>query len=297
MKYKCFVLIVLVFCVVAMLIGCDHRYQRISFASEMLGDSMQCIHEQTAVMNMAKADFPQTLPIYQIKENSITLSEIMQMENQLGITNWYYKEHSGNKFVGLIAPYDDPARGYFYELNMSDDELEALAWETFRKIPFLPGEYEYLGISGESTIWNLEHGERISSVTVSFRRTLNKIRILGSDVCKLTFDGSGLQEIIITSFDYKEIGQMNLIPMEDALSKVKSPDYFSLSQNMETIDTLRVDKIKLLLVNQYYNGCTILQPIYNFIGKAVSAEDFEGEFSSRVIAIPESYTYEKTKEK
>lgn len=58
------------------------------------------------------------------------------------------------------------------------------------------------------------------------------------------------------------------------------------------IDKLQVERVKLLFVNQFYRGCIILQPIYIFIGTAIDIDGDHVEFHSKVIAIPESYTYE-----
>ena len=50
--------------------------------------------------------------------------------------------------------------------------------------------------------------------------------------------------------------------------------------------------VMLLLINQHLNGCTILQPVYSFMGNAEDTKGMQSEFNAWVIAIPESYTYE-----
>lgn len=273
------------------------KYKRISFNSETLGETLAThIAEDTAVVNLANESFPSQVPIYEIKEREITDEEFQQMEEALGITQWYIKDFDRNEIHSLIAPYTDPVRGYYYTLEMTDEELEELAWETFRKIPFLDGEYVYLGISSTMTTWNSAEGERIASVTVSFRRLLDGVQVLENDRCDFSFDASGLQEMHIALFDYEEIGTMDVVTLDDATARIKTPDAFTIdagsAEGSKMAETLQVDRIKLLLVNQHSKGCTILQPVYTFIGTALLENGTQAEFSSRIIAIPESYTYE-----
>ena len=86
---------------------------------------------------------------------------------------------------------------------------------------------------------------------------------------------------------------MTLVPMEEAEARIKTPDSFTIEANFGKANTLQVDNVNLRLVNQYSSGCTILQPIYSFIGTATFDDNSQAEFISRIIAIPESYTYEK----
>ena len=81
--------------------------------------------------------------------------------------------------------------------------------------------------------------------------------------------------------------------MDEAESRIKPPDSFTIEANFGKANTLQVDNVNLRLVNQYSSGCTILQPVYNFVGTAIKEDGSKAEFISRVIAIPESYTYEK----
>ena len=107
------------------------------------------------------------------------------------------------------------------------------------------------------------------------------------------FDGSGLVEIIIRMYDFEKTGTMDMVALADAETRIKTPDDLSIDDAVGTVDTLRVDRVKLLLVNQYSRGCTILQPVYNFIGTATSENGDQAEFKSKVIAIPEAMTYEE----
>ena len=85
-----------------------------------------------------------------------------------------------------------------------------------------------------------------------------------------------------------------MLSLEDAFDRVKDPDAFSLKSEgtgfSGEADLLTVERVKLLFVNQYSEGCTILQPVFNLMGTAEN-ETGKAEFSSKVIAIPDKYTY------
>ena len=174
---------------------------------------------------------------------------------------------------------------------MTDEELEKAAWEVLEKIPLLKGEFEYLGMTRKNTRIDAE-GEHITRAGAQFQLKVDGVRVAGDESIVFYFDGSGLVEIQIKWFDYKQIGTMNLVPLADAEAKIKTPDDFSLENATDVAQTLQVNNTKLLLVNQYNSGCTILQPIYNFVGTAEMKDGTKTEFSSKVIAIPESYTYD-----
>lgn len=294
MKKK--ILSIVLCCVVLLLCGCNsksEKYKRISFDSETLSDHLEkYTNDDTVVINEVNTTFANQLPIYKIEKHKISDLEFRRMEEQLGITDWYWDEFDGYKVYSRIAPYNDPVRGYFYTLEMTEEELEQLAWETFNKIPFLEGEYEYIGITATMTEWTIEKEEYVTEVTVSFYRVLDGVCVVGNDRCDLTFDASGLVEMYIAPFDYQKTGVMDIVPLESATARIKTPDYFYIDEGEGIADTLQVDRIKISLVNQLSEGCTILQPIYTFFGTATLEEDNQAEFKSRVIAIPEIYTYE-----
>jgi hypothetical protein len=180
---------------------------------------------------------------------------------------------------------------------MTAEEVETLAWELFNKIPFMEGEYECVGIHNKYTV-NDKEGDHISRAGVGFCRVLDGVRVVGDESCVLYFDGSGLVEISIQLFDYQKIGNMDMVSMVDAKSKLKSPDDFDIETSSpqpygKEMETLRVEKVALRLVNQYSAGCTILQPIYYYTGVATYQDGYEAEFSSKIIAIPEEMTYEE----
>ncbi len=267
------------------------NYKRIQLTGNTLGESVSSyITQDTAIVNEAKENLPTQLPIYKITPRKISSKEFQAMKEQLGLPDsdspLFGVEKNKNKVDGRFTYY---ATGTF---TMSEEELEALAWETFHKLSFLEGEYVYSGIRGEDTI-SAYDGEIVTSVLVSFYRQLDGVRVIGNDRCDMWFNDDGLVEIHIALYDYKQIGTMDLIPLENATSRIKTPDGFSLEGSLNSaVETLRVDRINLVLVNQHSNDCTILQPVYNFIGTAIGNNETEVGFSSKIIAIPESYTYE-----
>lgn len=272
------------------------KYQRISFNQNTLGGELpNHIDSDTIVANDTQGKFPTQLPIYRITKHNISDDEFQQLLQQLDISDISLYENgdfelNGNSIFISLVDFTDFSRGYF---DMTDEELEKLAWETFNKIPFMQGEYEYLGIKDTFKVSDI-NGTYISRAGVSFCRLLDGVRVVGEEDCIIYFDGSGLVGIRIKLFNYTRIGIMNMVTIEDAAAQIKTPDAFSIEADTGIADTLQVDRIKLLLVNQHSDGCTILQPIYNFIGTATMEDGSKSEFSSKVIAIPEYYTYEKT---
>ena len=283
-------------CVMFVFCGCNtktEKYKRISFNDESLDEASECIAADTTVTYTADETFEKQMPIYEISRRAIFEDEFKQMEEQLGITYWYWNEFDGYEIHSRVAPYSDPIRGPFCTLEMTDDELEELAWNTFNKIQFLEGEYEYIGKTATMTEWTMDEGEYVTEVTVSFYRTLDGVSVVGNDQCDLTFDASGLVEVYITLFDYQKIGTMDMVSLEEARAKIKTPDSLSINYVESVAKDLHVNRVQTFWVNQYYKGCAILQPIYTFYGTATFEDDTQTEFRSRIIAIPESYTYEE----
>lgn len=290
-------------CLAITLSGCSaNKYQRISFNNQTLGQKLEYyIDNDTEVVNEVEKDFPSTLPIYKVSKRKITKDEIKKMGEQLGISASTMKNpfevEDGNYLYGEVASSDDGVRGYF---DMADEELEKLSWDIFKKLPFMDGkedEYEYLGIKATTTISDSE-GEHLCRVGVSFRRRLDGMRVLGCDRCFLYFDGSGLVEVSIELYEYKKVGTMETVPLNEAESKIKEPDSFDVEATgqLKKISRLQTDDISFLWCNQYVDGCEILEPMYVFSGTATDVEGTQGEFTSIVVGIPEKYTYEKKSE-
>lgn len=296
------ILAILLCCVLFLLCGCktesvaeQKKYKRICFESEHLGEELFHITSDTSVIYNVVETVQTQMPIYEIRRHAISPQEFQQMEKQLGITEWYFNDYDGYEVYCRTAPYSDPDRGYFDTLNMTEDKLEQLAWETFGKIPFLEGEYEYAGQTGHMAEWSMESNEYITTeVTVSFYRSIDGICVVGNEQCDLTFDASGLVELYIVMYDYERIGTMDMVPLKEAKAKIKEPDSFSMTvADKSVVNELHVDRVKTYLINQFSEGCTILQPIYTFCGTAKLENGSQTEFKSRIIAIPEELTYEE----
>lgn len=280
--------VLLLFC------GCNTKpkqYKRISFESKTLDNEFDYIYDDTVVLNNAKESFSSQVPIYEIKERSISDKEYQQMINNLGLEDKRYVdfELNGNYLNINLASRVDFDRGYF---DMTDEDAEELAWELFKKIPFMDGEYGCIGIRESIRVRDNE-GSHITRAGVVFCRLLDGVRVTGDETCTLYLDGSGLVEIRIRLYCYEKTGTMEMVSLADAETKLKTPDDFDiLTVENKKIETLQIDQVYLRLVNQYSRGCTILQPIYFFKGMAAHEDNTQSEFSSKVIAIPEELTYE-----
>ena len=294
--YSAFIAVI---CLISLLLsGCSQKYLRISFATEgELGTGTEYMDSSTALEYTATDSFPVRIPVYKISERKISTSEFNEMLRRLGLDEDKEKagkiELNGNKLSGMLVSPTDESMGY---ITKSDSELEKLAWDVFNRLPFIEGEYECLGIRITTTLTNSQ-GKHILRAGVSFRRLLGDYRVVGNDRCDLIFDNTGLAEIYITLYDYKETGHIDIVPLEDAAKRIKDPDQFiyddqKLMIDYSPLDKISVDKVKLMLVNQYSRGCKVLQPVYVFSGTAEDKNGAEGEFKSLVIAIPEEYTYE-----
>lgn len=265
------------------------KFKRISFDNETLGSNYsQFISEDTSVICFIDQQFPTELPIYKIIERQISQEEfqqIQQIDTPVFTADWHGLVLDGHKIDGYFADY---GTGFF---TMSDEELEALSWDVFNQIPFMEGEYVYSGIRGEESIWSSDKGTQRTRVLVSFYRKLDGLRVVGVEQCDLWFNDSGLVELHIALYDYERIGTMNVVSFADAQERIKSPDYFSTGST-GIANTLQVNEVDLLYVNQYTKGCTILQPVYNFTGTTILDDERHGTFNAKVIAIPDKYTYE-----
>lgn len=293
----CFALVTGLAFSIPVLTGYSQRYKRIHFDENALGESLtKYFDEKTEVLITTTETFPTQIPIYQISERKITNKELHKMKQQFGIPDsapGQIIDLGGNELYGTLVSYTDTSRGYF---DMTDEELEKAAWEAFVKLPFMEGTFQYLGIIAKMELTD-STGTHVTRVGVSFRRILDDIRVLGDEICNLYFDGSGFVEFDIKLYTYKEIGTMDVVPFDEAFAKIKYPDRLSFGdeasmQNFEIADTMQVNDVMLLLINQHLNGCTILQPVYSFMGNAEDAKGMQSEFNAWVIAIPESYTYE-----
>ena len=283
--------ILIILCALLLLLsGCNTKYQRISFDDDTLGEKLSALDNDTLVINNATETYPKQIPIYKIIENDISEQEYRQMLEALDLPDKVAPDDlEKNSLYYNLVNMTDFSRGYF---NMSEEEAIKQAWEVLDKIFFLTGEYECVGLDDMFYMVDSE-GRHTTRAGVVFRRVVDGLRVSGGDKCVIYFDGSGLVAIKMHLFDYIKIGTMTLVPMEEAEARIKTPDSFTIEANFGKANTLQVDNVNLRLVNQYSSGCTILQPVYNFVGTAIKEDGSKAEFISRIIAIPESYTYEK----
>lgn len=272
----------------------QRKYKRISFKSDTMSEEFDYLHDDTVVINSAEKNISTQVPIYEIAERVISDNERQLLMACLGLpTNPYMFKHEGNRIVISLVGVTDSSRGYF---DMTEEEAVEEAWKLFRRIPFIDGEYECIGIR-ESYTRSDRDGKHILRAGVTFCRLLDGIRVTGNDLCTLTFDGSGLVGVSITLFDYKKVGTMDLVPIEAAEVKLKAPDDFDIgtldNQPYKKVEAMEVNRVVLRMVNQYSRGCSILQPIYFYSGVATLEDGTQEEFTSKVIAIPEEMTYEE----
>lgn len=272
----------------------EAQYLRIDVGSETLDEDLERhIDTNTLVTITAESNLPKHLPVYEITKHNVTEQEFHQLKEQLVVPESASSSHGlkldGNRVYGQFANHGTGT------VTMTDEELEAQARKTLSQIPFLEGEYVYYGICGSETLEDSE-GVHTTRVRVAFCRVLDGMRIIANDRCDMWFNDSGLVGITIDLFDYEQIGTMDVVLPEDAEAKIKTPDAFTLeseSGNASTVETLNVDTITSLWVNQQSRGCTILQPLYIYSGTAALEDGTEAKFSSEIIAIPETYTYEE----
>lgn len=280
-----------------LLCGCHaapEQYKRISFKSEMLSEEFDYLSDDTVIISKAEETLSTQLPIYKISERVISDNERQLLMACLGLpTNPHLFEHEGNRIAISLVGYTDSSRGYF---NMTEEEAIEEAWKLFDQITFIDGEYECIGIR-ETYTRSDKYGRHTLRAGITFCRVLDGIRVTGNDSCTLTFDGSGLVGVSIALYNYEKIGIMDLVPMEEAELKLKEPDDFDIGtledQPYKKVETMEVEQVGLRLINQYSRGCSILQPIYFFSGIATLEDGTKEEFSSKIIAIPESMTYEE----
>jgi hypothetical protein len=291
-------IIALMLCLVLVLLsGCNtspKKYKRISFKGDTMSEEFDYLHDDTVVINSAEKNISTQVPIYEIAERVISDNERQLLMASLGLpTNPRVFKHEGNRIVISLVGVTDSSRGYF---DMTEEDAVEEAWKLFRRIPFIDGEYECIGIR-ESYTRSDRDGKHILRAGVTFCRLLDGIRVTGNDLCTLTFDGSGLVGVSITLFDYKKVGTMDLVPIEAAEVKLKAPDDFDIGtlekQPYKKVETMEVNRVGLRMVNQHSRGCSILQPIYFYSGVATLEDGTQEEFSSKVIAIPEEMTYEE----
>lgn len=271
----------------------DGRYLRIHLSNADSEEALaKYVSEDTVVVGNTLKGNQTQLPIYQIKERTITEQEVRNVMEKLEIlgiaTNIPCWKLEDNVFTGTLGSFGIDV------FTKSDEELETMARKVFEQLDFLDEEYEYHGIINRTSQFDSDGNEKVLQVGIAFCRVIDGIRIIGSDVCNIWFNDSGPLKIQLELYDYEPIGTMDLVSMEDAWDRIKTPDRFSIDGEPDCTGpakTLAVEEVVMVYCNQYYRGCTILQPVYHFKGTATFEDGTQAPFTASIIAIPESMTW------
>jgi hypothetical protein len=269
------------------------RYQRISFGGNTLGEKFEhSISEDTVIIGAADVTFPAQFSVYAIKEHNISQQEYLQILEALNLPERAHSVHmDGNHVDYAFASYLGGSRK---PVTQTDEEIVEAAKAVFAQFPFTDGEYECIGVRNRITRRGPEKDEDLR-VGVQFCRVIDGFRVTPSEYT-LYFDGDGFVGFALDLYDYTKQGTMDLVTIEEANNRLTTPDDFSIENydgSLNGVSKLEVEEVRIRLVNQYSNGCTILQPIYYYTGNMTLKSGEERRFSAKIIAIPEIYTYEK----
>ena len=277
--------------VVSLFPGCSIQYDDLRLSNdEQLGERLsQYIDNDTQVTNLIDKSMPAELPMYRIHKRVITDKEYDDILMVLGISKplsakqWVNRKD--NRLHIQLIDVITATRAFF---GMSPEELESNARGVFSKLSVMEGTYEYVG--QRASYRRIDNqGEHILSAGAGFCPIIDGIRVVGNGTCWFYFDGEGIVELIIELYDYEEIGTMKLIPLQDAIERITTPDDFSVDSDGESnmmgiIDTMQVNQIELRYVNQFSKGKKALIPVYCFIGIAIDKEGVQSKFTSIVNA-------------
>jgi len=273
------------------------RFPKIYFPKlQTLGPYEDDVLPDATVTVNVSPEFPAELPIYRIKAHDITQKEYNQILNAIGfcedtgIVDWSYHD----LYIGLTSKRFGTRKG-INEKDWTEEkrqEITNLAWDIFNSIPCSEGEFRCDGaqISMTHSYYSKELGSDVKEITqasVTFLRVLDGIPVTGVERYTLYFDDIGLLGISLRWYDYAKIGTMDVVPLENAVAQIKDPDLFSILEGDGKATHLAVDQVRMQWVNQYTNGCTVLQPIYVFNGNATLTTDQQHRFRAYVIAVPE----------
>lgn len=285
-------------------------YKRINIAeSALVDEAKNAVTSETNVKVTLTDKFSDIMPVLEITPRKISEDDFVKFAEELNIRGTINKRSDGS--MGIVSEegmlvlegnelqYTKSAH-VETAMTQSDEEIVEEAEKIFESFALFDGEYQCMGVQSTQTARSatkLEDGtvevgeEYVISKRVGFRRVIEGYRVLGDEQYSFYFDTEGLYSIRVVLFDYQKVGELPMLTLEQAISKVKSPDNFSIEDSFSGhADLLIVERVNLLFVNQYSDGCTILQPVFNLMGTAEN-ETGKAEFSSKVIAIPEKYTY------
>lgn len=316
------VLLLLLLCCI-LLYGCSNtvKYKRLDLsitpldgeAGILVEGADNVVNHSTKVMSVLTDSFATTMPVYEITPRQITDAEMSQFAEHFNVTGEFIKHASSANIrsdSGTVIVSEGKELTYYNHVNesqdpmtQSDDKIVEQAMKLFAELPLIEGEYECLGVLSTQTQQDYTRvgddyivgEEYIVSKRVAFRKVIDGTRVLGEEICNLYFSAKGLNTIRMELYNYTKVGEIPMLSLQDAIDKIEDSDAFSVDADETTFsgvaDKLTVERVKLLYVNQYSEGCTILQPVFNLMG---TAENNSGtaEFSAKIIAIPEKYTYE-----
>lgn len=306
------------------------KYKRINLSPQEENYPQMTIIARTDIVNQASESYSDTMPIYKITPYEITEQDLIdfaalfgfhdavkhdddgmyiaverEVEKELeeGLEDWVidglkHEDRFEKKVVAFFSAskneieYSNRMALHRDEMLQSDQELEEEAKRVFEGLSFIKGEYEFIGQTATQTRYEFQ-GSYIVGKSYSFQPLLNGVRVIGDNYCTLNFNADGISRVSLSLYSYKRIGEMDMIPLDKAIKQIKKPDAFTIDNEdfKGAADSLCIERTKLLYVNQYTEGCEILQPVYNLMG-TVTNKSGSSEFSAKIIAIPKKYTYE-----
>lgn len=290
------------------------KYKRIVLTPQDLGEAQsnaeRTIASKTDIVNQASESYSKNMPIYKISPYEITEKDLIDFAAFFGVHDAVQydgtdmsitiekESDAGKELVTAFWVSDNLIRYSNMdsidcgEMMQSDEDLEEEAKKVFESLPIIKGEYEFIGQTITTTV-SASEGSYTVRKGYSFQPVLNGVRVIGDNFCTLYFNANGLCRIELNLYLYEQTGKMDMISLDTAIKQIKKPDAFTTYNEhfTGTADSLCIERTKLLYVNQYSNGCEILQPVYNLIG-TVTNESGSSEFSAKIIAIPEKYTYD-----
>ncbi len=317
MKNKAFILMIIFMIFLSACSNTGVKYKRISLLSPESGETQsnaeRTIGAKTNIVNQASERYSENMPIYQISPYQITEKDLIDFAAFFGVHDAVQydgtdmsitiekesdRSLTGKELVTAFWVSDNQIRYSNMdsidcgEMMQSDEDLEEEAKRVFESLPIIEGEYECIGQTTTTTVSDSE-GSYTVRKEYSFQPVLNGVRVIGDNYCMLYFNANGLCRIELNLYSYEQTGEMDMISLEKAIKQIKKPDAFTTydEQFKGTADSLCIERTKLLYVNQYSNGCEILQPVYHFMG-TVTNESGSSEFSAKIIAIPKKYTYD-----
>lgn len=294
------------------------KYKRIVLQSQNLGGSQgnfeSILVRKTIVNNQSTEVYSEKMPVYKIAPLDLTSQDLVDFAGCFNINETVQYNDEGMPYIKIEMESDDSITGlenvalvsmttdngidYFAasqfdcgEMKQTDIELAEEAKKVFSSIPLTGDDYEFIGLTSTRTVSSTD-GEYIVEKGFSFQPVIDGTRVIGEDYCVIYFNANGLSGVSIRMFSYEKIGEIDILPIDDAIKRVKKADAFTLYDTKFTgeAESLSIERTKLLYVNQFSDGCEILEPVYNLMG-TVTNDNGSSDFSAKVIAIPEKYTY------